>query len=446
MPAMVPGVLTLLLTIVAGRVWCGWLCPLGTLLDWMPSRYQRKSCKDALSRWRKAKYYMLFILLFSTLFGVLTLMVFDPITLLSRSLTSVVMPLVDSFLGLLTSGLHRFGPIQGGVESFDGWLQASVLPLDQPFQLASLSIALVFVVVLVLNVARPRFWCRYLCPLGALLALASKVSWLRHRVEESRCVSCGQCTRVCPTGTIDSERKYGADSVECTMCMKCLAACPTSAVSFDGMVPAVNWQKYDPSRRQALASLGIAVAGVAILRTVPAVRRTNLLCIRPPGADENSILNRCIRCGECVKVCPTGGLQHGFTTSGWDGPWTPVLVSRLGYCDYSCNACGLVCPTGAIPKLLLEEKRRVVIGVAEIDRARCIPWVEDRDCIVCEEMCPVPDKAIELRHHVGRGHGGRTTDVLRPEVVSSKCIGCGICEKQCPVNGEAAIRVKVKVQ
>jgi formate hydrogenlyase subunit 6/NADH:ubiquinone oxidoreductase subunit I len=123
--------------------------------------------------------------------------------------------------------------------------------------------------------------------------------------------------------------------------------------------------------------------------------------------------------------------------------WTPVLVPRLGYCDYSCSACGQVCPVQAIPPLSLEDKRKKVIGLAYIDQNRCIPWADNRDCIVCEEMCPVPKKAIRLEPvEVVNAKGARVT-VQRPHVIREHCIGCGICEYKCPVNGEAAIRIYV---
>jgi NAD-dependent dihydropyrimidine dehydrogenase PreA subunit len=122
--------------------------------------------------------------------------------------------------------------------------------------------------------------------------------------------------------------------------------------------------------------------------------------------------------------------------------WSPVLVSRHGYCDYSCNACGQVCPTTAIPKLPLEQKRNEVIGLAIIDEDRCIPFAEDVDCIVCEEMCPVPEKAIELEPHESTNKAGQTLAVLRPKVIEDLCIGCGICEHQCPVDGDAAIIIR----
>jgi NAD-dependent dihydropyrimidine dehydrogenase PreA subunit len=127
--------------------------------------------------------------------------------------------------------------------------------------------------------------------------------------------------------------------------------------------------------------------------------------------------------------------------AGWGGAWTPVLVARLGHCDYSCTACGQVCPTGAIPLLDLETKRQTLIGQAYIDRDRCIPWADARTCLVCEEMCPLPEKAIKLEDVRVTGADGEETEIRRPYVVRERCIGCGICENRCPLPGEAAIRV-----
>jgi Pyruvate/2-oxoacid:ferredoxin oxidoreductase delta subunit len=136
-------------------------------------------------------------------------------------------------------------------------------------------------------------------------------------------------------------------------------------------------------------------------------------------------------------------LQPSLFEAGWEGLWTPVLVSRLGYCAYSCNACGQVCPTGAIPSLPLDEKRKAVIGLAYIDKNRCIPWADGRGCIVCEEMCPVPEKAIVLEEKDVVNPDGEKATVRLPSVIRKRCIGCGICETKCPVNGDAAIRVYV---
>jgi NAD-dependent dihydropyrimidine dehydrogenase PreA subunit len=127
--------------------------------------------------------------------------------------------------------------------------------------------------------------------------------------------------------------------------------------------------------------------------------------------------------------------------AGWEGIWTPVLVPRLGYCDYSCNACGQICPVQAIPPLDLNTKRAQVVGHAYIDQNRCIAWADYQTCLVCEEMCPVPDKAIKLHEVQTRNGAGQSVTVKQPHVVRELCVGCGICEFKCPVSGAAAIRV-----
>jgi len=141
-----------------------------------------------------------------------------------------------------------------------------------------------------------------------------------------------------------------------------------------------------------------------------------------------------------VRACPTGVLQPSLTEAGLAGIWTPVLVAENGYCDYACNICGQVCPVGAIPPLSLEEKRQQVLGKAYIDQHRCIAWTGDGECIVCEEMCPLPEKAITLEIRTVETAAGSFEQRL-PVVDRQKCIGCGICEFKCPVVGTAAIRV-----
>jgi formate hydrogenlyase subunit 6/NADH:ubiquinone oxidoreductase subunit I len=93
------------------------------------------------------------------------------------------------------------------------------------------------------------------------------------------------------------------------------------------------------------------------------------------------------------------------------------------------------------PRLSLEEKHQAVIGKAEIDRDRCIPWADQQNCLVCQEMCPLPEKAIELKEATVTNSEGYETTVFLPEVITERCTGCGICEHQCPLRGEAAIRV-----
>jgi ferredoxin len=182
---------------------------------------------------------------------------------------------------------------------------------------------------------------------------------------------------------------------------------------------------------------------VALYRSEAFSWRGHPYLIRPPGGRENDLLANCIRCAACMRACPTGALQPALAEAGLEGLWTPVLIPRLGYCDYSCNACGQICPVQAIPPLDLSLKRAQVIGQAYLDQDRCIAWADRRDCIVCEEMCPLPDKAIYLEVAEFTGADGQQASVQLPHVDRQRCTGCGICEYKCPVGGEAAIRVYV---
>jgi ferredoxin len=191
--------------------------------------------------------------------------------------------------------------------------------------------------------------------------------------------------------------------------------------------------------------MGASVLGVGLLFIDPLRDHTPSYRLRPPGVVDADFLTACIRCGACVRACPTAALSPAVLDAGWEGVWSPVLVPRLGYCDYSCNACGQICPVRAIPPLTLEAKRLQVIGIAYIDQNRCIAWADHTDCIVCEEMCPLPEKAITLELTNARGTNGGEVEVKLPRVDRLRCIGCGICEYKCPVAGEAAIRVYTAV-
>jgi ferredoxin len=229
------------------------------------------------------------------------------------------------------------------------------------------------------------------------------------------------------------------------MCLECLESCPRGLTTFAPKWSPAKWNDYDPSRRDALLSIGAGAAAVALFRSNGLAARQSPALLRPPGVpdvnDDLVAFTRCTRCSECIRVCPTGGLQPAVLDAGLEGMGTPILMPRLGYCDYSCNACGQACPVQAIPPLALEEKRRRVIGAAYIDESRCLPWSDHTPCIVCEEMCPVPDKAIWLEDARLPGPDGAQADLKLPHVRRELCIGCGICEYKCPVNGAAAIRV-----
>jgi MauM/NapG family ferredoxin protein len=425
--------LTVILTILLGRAWCGWICPLGTTLDlFHPRRWKNKQPAIPESS-RGIKHFLLISILSSALLGSLWLLFLDPLTIMVRTLTEAMYPALDRIILTVETAFYSMPVLRDPVSALDRTLRPVLLPADPAFTAGGVLIAAFFVGIVALNTLAPRFWCRYLCPLGSLLGLIGKIAIFRREVKPSSCTDCGACARVCPTGTIRPERGNASDPAECTLCLECVSACPRGAQNFTAHIRPAGWNSYDPGRRQALAAIGAAVGGVALLRTDQYLRRDLPHLIRPPGAKENDLLAKCIRCGECVRICPTGVLHPSVAEAGVEGFWTPILIPRAGFCQYSCNACGQVCPVEAIPKLPLEEKHQRVIGAAYVNKDRCIAWSDHEECLVCEEMCPLPQKAITVDYSEFSGGA--------PVVDRTRCIGCGTCEYKCPVNGEAAIRV-----
>lgn len=412
------GLVVLMLTAVLGRVFCGWVCPLGTLqhlVSWILGPEKRKRAK--INRYRPyfaLKYIVLTVLLGFAAFGSNHTGWLDPIPLLHRAFAAGARPL----------WLDTAVPA--------GWIAFGLL-----------------VAILLLSAWMPRFFCRVLCPLGALLGLFARLAPLRIRRLDDGCTGCTLCVLPCQ----GADEPLGEHRVsECHVCLNCLEVCSEKSLFYRiaGKADAVTpMPDLDVGRRRFLLAAAATAAVAPVLRVAGGgFESSSHDAIRPPGAlDEEAFLSRCITCGACSASCPTGVIVSDFGKTGINGLFTPVLNMRHGWCEPSCIRCGEVCPTSALrllepgAKQTIGEPAEVTIGTAFMDRGRCLPWAMNTPCIVCEEMCPTSPKAIVFETVQTEDREGKSITLQRPVVIPELCTGCGLCENRCPVGGQAAIRV-----
>ncbi|MFH0754119.1 MAG: 4Fe-4S binding protein [Candidatus Omnitrophota bacterium] len=443
LPGLIFSLAMILLTLIFGRFFCGWVCPMGAMVD-LAGMLRPRRGKDLLDRQKKRlrlpKFIILMLVFLLALAGFQAAWVLDPIVILARVISFNVIPALTLSVDKAFQFFIQHFELYGGVYDFYRALKEGLLGINVHFFSNSLDTLMFFLVIMIGSWLILRLWCRMLCPLGACYALGALPSLLERQV--SRCSSCGKCVRQCRMGAIEKGTLYRKE--ECILCMDCVYNCPEQSTKFSWRVKASSSPKVDDkgiTRGQFLMLLG-SVLTFCGLKDKPALAAGSEGAlthpvIRPPGAlAENKFVNTCVRCGNCMKVCITNVLQPAMFESGVEGVWTPQMVPEIGYCEYNCKLCGEVCPTGAITTLSLEDKKKWKVGLAEIDHTLCISWKGNKACIVCEEHCPIADKAIKMKEVAFEGK-----TMLRPYVVKELCIGCGICQNKCPTTPTRSIRV-----
>lgn len=456
---LVWSLLILIPTMFLGRFFCGWICPLGSLHHFFSNlRSDRKRGKQLIEsnrykRWQNTKYYLLFGLFAAALMGTGIVGWLDPLSLLVRSLGLSILPAAGyplrTFLQFLQHS--RFGMVQAVASGMHFIFGALLLSFKQPYFRQGIWLGTIFIFLLTLNFRVTRFWCRALCPLGALLGVMSRWSVLGLVKNPEHCQDCNRCLMRCQGGD-DPIGGVPWRQPECHLCLNCIEDCPDHGLQFK-LFHARNTTGMNLQRRKVLIGIGAGVAIVPLMRSTPgfATERDERL-LRPPGAlDEEYFLSRCIRCGECMKVCPNNALHPAFGQAGLEGLWTPVMIPRIGYCETSCVLCSQVCPTGAIWEITSKEKgwaaspvqdaKPIRVGTAFYDRGRCLPWAMATECVVCEEWCPTSPKAIYLIPAKVFDSAGQVKQVKQPYLDPSRCVGCGACEYACPVQDRPAVYV-----
>jgi polyferredoxin/NAD-dependent dihydropyrimidine dehydrogenase PreA subunit len=416
-------------TVVIGRFFCGYVCPLGAAIDFLDlllfRQKARREVKADVSL-RRVKFSLLILFLSAALGGITLTYLMDPLALLTRFYTFVLYPLAITLVNVL---LDLLRPLFQAL----GWIGLAHLSYTQPVYYMSLITLLIFGGIIALNHFTPRFFCRYLCPLGALLGLISPLGLFKRRVGPD-CNACDECRAACPMGA-PGDVPENIRLSECIQCRTCVEACHQKAVAFPAFPSSDHGGEYLPvevSRRGFLYSVTGGLSLAFLVDRTPFTRlQGKRQLIRPPGAlPEAEFMRTCVRCAECMKSCPTNTLQPCLWESGLAGLWTPKMDLRFAACEQNCNVCGKVCPTQAIRSLSLEEKTHAKVGTAVLNRDLCLVWAQDKLCLICDEICPY--NAIVFRTLEG---------YRRPVVIASRCNGCGFCEQRCPVQGESAIIV-----
>jgi len=450
----------LLPTLFLGRFFCGWVCPLGSLNHFFGSlKSETKRGKQLIDSnryksWQSTKYYILVAALVAAFFGTGIVGWFDPFSLLTRSLGLSILPGLDY---LTNSVLHAAETSRFSLVSFlagivHAILNLTVLSLKQPHFRQGFFLGFLFILILALNFRVTRFFCRALCPLGALLGIVSRWSILGLQKQPVSCDNCNRCLLRCQGGD-DPIGGVPWRKSECHLCLNCIGECPQHGLEFKFFPRGNILEAPSLKRRQVLTGLAAGAAILPLMRATTsfAVEKSDRR-IRPPGAlDESDFLARCVRCGECMKVCPNNALHPSFSEAGLEGLWTPVLIPRIGYCEPSCALCSQACPTGAIWEFTPKSKgwavgvssdaKPIHIGTAFYDRGRCLPWAMATECIVCEEWCPTSPKAIYLQPAEVVDAKGQTKILKQPRVDPERCVGCGACEYACPLQDRPAVYV-----
>lgn len=443
------GVVALLvvLTLVFGRIYCSVICPLGVMQDIISRLHGiRKKNRFTYSKEKRwLRYGVLVVFVASALAGVNAVVsLLAPYSSYGRIASSLMKPVYETGNNVLAAIAERFDSY--AFYSVDVWMKS----------LPTLIIASVtLVVIAVLAWRGGRTYCNTVCPVGTILSFLARFSWMKVRIDGSKCVNCGLCTKNCKASAIDF-KNHKIDYSRCVVCGDCIDKCNKGAIRLSHSLPRRDEQRQasqssptggveGAGRRSFL--LGLAVAstaaalaqekkkvdgGLAAIEDKIAPKR--LTPLTPPGSlSAQHFAQHCTACQLCVSTCPNGVLRP---STGLSTFMQPTMSYERGYCRPECTKCGEVCPTGAIKPITRAQKSATQIGHAVWIKKNCVPLTDGVECGNCARHCPTG--AITM---VPLDPNDEHSLKI-PAVNEARCIGCGACENLCPARPFSAIYVE----
>ena len=443
-------VVLVLLTLLAGRVYCSVICPLGVMQDivsWISGRRKKKRYRFSYSPERKWLRYGVLVLFIAALIAGIGSFValLAPYSSYGRIASNLFAPVYRWGNNLLAYFAERADSY--AFYETEVWMKS--LPT---FVIA----ATTFIVLAVLAWRNGRTYCNTICPVGTVLGFFSRFSLFRITIDESKCNRCGLCSRKCKAACIDG-KEHRIDYSRCVACMDCIDTCNHGAIGFRMRTKASEKQtgkdakpkagsgQIDTARRSFLSATAVLAAtsvvkaqekkvdgGLAVIedKKIP-VRATPIV---PPGAwSARHFAQHCTACQLCVSACPNNVLRP---STDLQKLMQPEMSYERGYCRLECTRCSDVCPAGAIRPIAIEEKSSTRIGHAVWIKKNCIPLTDGVECGNCARHCPsgailmVPSDSEDVN------------SVRIPVVNAERCIGCGACENLCPARPFSAIYVE----
>lgn len=422
-------IIILLLTALFGRIYCSSVCPLGILQDVISFvsrklRRKKKRYKYAAPN-NKLRYSLLLLAAAGIASGSLLLVyLLDPYSNFGRIVSTLLRPGYIGANNLASLILENFNVYSLYPVEFKG---IDIITFLFPLAFLGLIIWMAY--------SRGRLFCNTLCPVGTLLGIASRYSFFKIRINEELCSSCRSCERACKAECINVSSKT-IDSSRCVSCFNCIGSCPTKGVEYSlsgrKTAESVSETKRDFIKNSFFYFTGLSLSQVKVTpkkeSRIPVVRKCP---VTPPGSlSLEHFHDNCTACHLCVTSCPSQVLQPSFLEYGFTGMLQPKMDYLKSFCNFNCVICSEVCPTGAIRKITMEEKKLIQPGKVNFIKKNCIVETEGTECGACSEHCPT--KAVKMVPY---------KNLKLPEIDQKICVGCGACEYACPVKPYKAIYV-----